>query len=119
MAPHLELPLLPVLQKVPPPTMAQRQAPGFDMRTLRKQLDALYSEAEERYRQQTVLYDQNQTLFQYLQQLLKANQVAWSRCGFCLLIIFNVVVVISHWTQLLCSQIARRRNSRQIYCMLN
>ena len=76
MAPDLELPLLPVLEKVPTPAAIKRQAPGFDMRTLRKQLDVVYAEVEERHRQQSLLYDQNHTLFQYLQKLLHTNQVS-------------------------------------------
>jgi hypothetical protein len=90
-APQLELPLPPALQKCPAPSATRRQAPGFDMRTLRKQLDALHAELDERYRQQTALFDQNQALFHYLQQLLKANQVS------CVLVVFWLCLSLFGW----------------------
>ena len=70
------IPNVPELTKVPEPRPLKRAPPpGYDMRTLRKQLDFLYAEIDERTETQALLYRQNEELWNYTQSLLEANKV--------------------------------------------
>jgi hypothetical protein len=73
--PLFHIPQIPELTKVPPPP-PPKKAPisGYDMRTLRKQVDFLHSEIEERTETQSLLYKQNEELWNYTNLLLEANK---------------------------------------------
>lgn len=73
--PLFHIPQIPELTKVPPPP-PPKKAPisGYDMRTLRKQVDFLHSEIEERTEIQSLLYKQNEELWNYTNLLLEANK---------------------------------------------
>lgn len=73
--PIFYIPQVPKLTKVPPPA-PPKKAPvaGYDTRTLKKQLDFLQSELEEKSRRQSLLYKQNEELWAYTQSLLQANE---------------------------------------------
>ena len=73
--PIFTIPDVPDLTKVPEPRPLKRApAPGYDMRTLRKQLDFLYTEIDERSESQALIFRQNQELWDYTQLLLQANK---------------------------------------------
>ena len=48
--------------------------PGYDMRTLRKQVDSLHQEIENRTESQEQMYSQNIVLWEYLKTLFKVNK---------------------------------------------
>eukprot|EP01036_Dinobryon_divergens_P024876 gene24876-33366_t len=62
------------LTQVPPPKAAKRAPPiGYDMRTLRKQLEFLREEITDRAQTQALLYEQNDQLWKYLHELLNIH----------------------------------------------
>jgi multidrug efflux pump subunit AcrA (membrane-fusion protein) len=72
--PVFVVPPVPHLTKVPPPVIRKPPVQGFDMRTLRKQVEALNGEIEEKEETQNLLYTQNEQLWAYIQQLMQANK---------------------------------------------
>lgn len=69
------LPRAPDLVKVSEPAPPRRPPPpGYDMKTLRKQLDYLQQEINERADSQRQVCSQNEQLWQYVEDLLQANQ---------------------------------------------
>lgn len=73
--PVFYIPRVPNIVKVPEPAAPKRQPPaGYDMRTLRKQLEFLTVEIEEREDTQNLLYTQNEQLWNYIQELMEANK---------------------------------------------
>lgn len=68
------IPKVPELTKVPDP-QPPKKAPltGYDMRTLRKQIDYLQTEIQERMETQQLLYKQNEELWNYAQTLNQCN----------------------------------------------
>lgn len=54
------------LSRLPPP--------GYDMRTLRKQVDSLHQEIENRIEAQEIMYVQNNVLWEYVKSLYKCNR---------------------------------------------
>lgn len=70
------VPSVPQLTKVPPPPTGARRPPqpGYDMRTLRRQLDFLNQELQGGEERQHLLYLQNEQLWHYIQELLQANK---------------------------------------------
>ena len=73
--PQLHIPQLPNIIAVPTPKPVKRLPPvGYDMRTLRKQMEALYVEIEERSNWQNVIFEQNEELVQYTSLLLESNK---------------------------------------------
>lgn len=73
--PVFYIPRVPNITKVPEPKRPSRPPPpGYDMRTLRKQLEHLNEEFEEREHTQGLLYTQNEQLWAYIQELLEANK---------------------------------------------
>jgi hypothetical protein len=73
--PVFYIPRVPNIVKVPEPAPPKRQPPaGYDMRTLRKQLEFLTVEIEEREDTQNLLYTQNEQLWSYIQDLMEANK---------------------------------------------
>jgi hypothetical protein len=73
--PIFQIPKVPELTKVPDPK-PPRKAPlaGYDMRTLRKQIEYLQSEIEDRTETQQLLYTQNEELWGYSRTLLECNK---------------------------------------------
>jgi hypothetical protein len=73
--PIFQIPKVPELTKVPDPK-PPRKAPlaGYDMRTLRKQIDYLQSEIDDRTETQQLLYTQNEELWGYSRSLLECNK---------------------------------------------
>lgn len=73
--PIFYIPKVPELTKVPDPK-PPRKAPlaGYDMRTLRKQIEYLQSEIEDRTETQQLLYRQNEELWEYSRSLLECNK---------------------------------------------
>ena len=73
--PVFYIPKVPELTKVPDPK-PPKKAPlaGYDMRTLRKQIDYLQSEIEDRTETQQLLYRQNEELWGYSRSLLECNK---------------------------------------------
>ena len=73
--PAFYIPKVPELTKVPDPK-PPKKAPlaGYDMRTLRKQIDYLQSEIEDRTETQQLLYRQNEELWGYSRSLLECNK---------------------------------------------
>jgi hypothetical protein len=69
-----EVPALPSLTKVSEPKQIKKVAPGYDMRTLRKQVDQLHQDISERVENQGILYSQNEVLWNYLLELLESNK---------------------------------------------
>lgn len=70
------VPQLPNLTKVPEPKAPKRPPPpGYDMRTLRKQVEHLSEEIHEKQEIQSLLYHQNEQLWRYIQELLESNKV--------------------------------------------
>jgi hypothetical protein len=69
------LPSPPQLAKVSEPKPVKRIAPGYDMRTLRKQVDQLHQDILERVENQGLLYSQNEKLWTYMRDLLENNKV--------------------------------------------
>lgn len=72
--PAFVIPPIPQLTKVPPPVVRKPPVQGFDMRTLRKQVEMLNGEIYEKEETQSLLYNQNEQLWAYIQQLLQANK---------------------------------------------
>eukprot|EP01032_Pedospumella_encystans_P007766 gene7766-9274_t len=73
--PVFYVPRVPNIVKVPEPGAPKRQPPqGYDMRTLRKQLEFLTGEIEEKEETQNLLYTQNEQLWNYIQELMEANK---------------------------------------------
>ena len=72
--PLFYIPKVPELTKVPDP-QPPKKAPltGYDMRTLRKQIDFLQNEIQERMETQQLLYKQNEELWNYAQTLNQCN----------------------------------------------
>jgi hypothetical protein len=68
------IPRAPELSKVSEPKPFLKVTPGYDMRTLRKQIDAMHSDITERCESQAILYKQNEQLWSYLQALLRSNK---------------------------------------------
>jgi len=74
--PLFHLPTFPDLERMPPPKeLPKLPPPGYDMRTLRRQVDALQSELEQRIDGQADLYVQNERLWDYMDSLLDANRL--------------------------------------------
>ena len=74
--PLFYVPTVPTLVKVPEPKPPVRPPPpGYDMRTLRKQLEYLSSEIADKVETQSLLYRQNEQLWCYIQELLEANKL--------------------------------------------
>lgn len=73
--PVFHIPKVPELTKVPDPK-PPKKAPlaGYDMRTLRKQIDFLQGEIEDRTVTQELLYKQNEELWGYSRSLLECNK---------------------------------------------
>ena len=73
--PIFYIPKLPELTKVPDPAPPRKAPPtGFDVRTLRKQLEFLQSEITARSETQELLYRQNSELLEYSRALTAANR---------------------------------------------
>lgn len=74
-APIFHIPSVPQLTIVPN-AKQPRKAPlaGYDMKTLRKQIEYLQSEIEDRTDTQQLLFKQNQELWSYCRSLLESNQ---------------------------------------------
>ena len=72
--PLFYIPKVPELTKVPDP-QPPKKAPltGYDMRTLRKQVEFLQIEIQERMETQQLLYKQNEELWNYAQTLNQCN----------------------------------------------
>lgn len=68
------IPSPPQLSKVSEPKPVSRIAPGYDMRTLRKQVDQLNREILDRVDNQSQLYSQNERLWNYMKLLLESNK---------------------------------------------
>ena len=73
-APLFKLPKAPELAKLSDPKPLPRIVPGYDMRTLRKQLDTLHTEIRERTEQHQHVYAQNEQLWDYIRKLLEYNK---------------------------------------------
>lgn len=74
--PLFYVPTVPTIIKVPEPKPPVRPPPpGYDMRTLRKQLEYLNSEIADKVETQSLLYRQNEQLWCYIQELLEANKL--------------------------------------------
>lgn len=72
--PLFYIPRMPNIIKVPGPQAPRKPPPpGYDMRTLRRQLEFLTIEIEEKEATQQQLYQQNEQLWSYIQDLLDAN----------------------------------------------
>ena len=73
--PVFYIPKIPELTRVPDPK-PPKKAPlaGYDMRTLRKQIDYLQAEMEDRTETQQLLYKQNEELWGYSHSLLECNK---------------------------------------------
>ena len=69
-----KLPKAPDLPKLSDPKPLPRIVPGYDMRTLRKQLDTLHVEIRERTEQHQNVYSQNEQLWDYIRKLLEYNK---------------------------------------------
>jgi predicted nucleic acid-binding Zn-ribbon protein len=74
------VPSIPELTKVPEfnkhlNTQLRPPPPGYDMKTLRKQLESLHAEIDERTVAQQLLYRQNEELWNYTQTLMEANKI--------------------------------------------
>lgn len=72
--PLFRLPKAPELTKISDPKPLPRIVPGYDMRTLRKQLDTLHTEIRERTEQHQHVYAQNEQLWEYIRKLLEYNK---------------------------------------------
>jgi len=68
------IPVMPKLTKLAEPTPMKRVAAGYDMRTLRKQVDTMHAEVALRVDLQQKLYEQNDIMFSYVHELLKAQK---------------------------------------------
>jgi len=74
--PLFYVPTVPTIIKVPEPKPPVRPPPpGYDMRTLRKQLEYLNNEITDKVETQSLLYRQNEQLWCYIQELLEANKL--------------------------------------------
>ena len=73
--PIFYIPKVPELTRVPDPK-PPKKAPlaGYDMRTLRKQIDYLQAEMDDRTETQQLLYRQNEELWGYSHSLLECNK---------------------------------------------
>jgi hypothetical protein len=69
------VPKAPKIGRHKEPRPFHKAAPGYDMKTLRKQLDKMYIELEDRYEIQRALYSQNEQLWGYANSLLELNAV--------------------------------------------
>ena len=73
--PLFYVPHVPNIIKVPEPKVPKRPPPpGYDMRTLRKQVEHLTEEIHEKQEVQSLLYHQNEQLWKYIQDLLESNK---------------------------------------------
>lgn len=74
--PQLTIPPLPPMVAIPKPKPVKKLPPvGYDMRSLRKQMDILYNEIEDRAKWQDLVFKQNDALWNYTASLLESNQV--------------------------------------------
>lgn len=73
--PIFHIPVVPELTIIPDPK-PPRKAPlaGYDMKTLRKQIEYLQSEIDDRSDTQQLLFKQNQELWGYCRSLLECNK---------------------------------------------
>ena len=73
--PMFNMPAVPELTIVPnQKPFRKAPLPGFDMKTLRKQIEYLQLEIEDRIDTQQLLYKQNQELWGYCRSLLECNK---------------------------------------------
>lgn len=75
------VPAVPRIGRHQEPRPFHKAAPGYDMKTLRRQLDAMGAELHERYALQAALYGQNEQLWAYAEGLLRLNQVYGEQTG--------------------------------------
>jgi hypothetical protein len=74
--PVFYIPKIPDIVKVPEPGPPRKPPPaGYDMKTLRRQLDFFNDQLEERTEVQALLYQQNEQLWVYIQDLLESNKL--------------------------------------------
>lgn len=68
------VPRVPKIGRHKEPRPFHKSAPGYDMKTLRRQLEGMYEDLEERYLLQRALYSQNEQLWAYAASLLELNR---------------------------------------------
>lgn len=74
--PLFHLPAFPNISRIQAPQgLRKLPPPGYDMRTLRKQVDVLQEELEDRIESQSDLYEQNEQLWAYMDTLMDANKI--------------------------------------------
>ena len=74
--PLFHLPTFPNISRIQAPQgLRKLPPPGYDMRTLRKQVDVLQDELEDRIESQSDLYEQNEQLWSYMDNLMDANKI--------------------------------------------
>lgn len=66
------LPSPPKIKKITQPTPWKRINPGYDMRTLRKQIEEIRNEIIQRFELQGLLYNENEVLWNYLKELYQS-----------------------------------------------
>lgn len=69
-----EVPPVPRVGRHPEPRPFHRSTPGYDMKTIRGQLDSMRGELEGRYSLQAALYAQNEKLWEYSADLLGVSR---------------------------------------------
>lgn len=75
------VPDMPRIGRHTEPRPFHKSAPGYDMKTLRRQLDAMAGELEERFALQAALYRQNESLWAFAESLLRLNQQYGEQTG--------------------------------------
>jgi hypothetical protein len=68
------IPPSPKLRKITEPNPLSRMTPGYDMRTIRKQVEQLRQEVVSHVEVQGSLYNQNEILWNYLKDLVSSNE---------------------------------------------
>jgi hypothetical protein len=69
-----QIPEAPKLAKIIEPEPFSRVTPGYDMRTLRKQIEQLRQEILNHVEVQGIIYNQNEVLWNYLKDLVRSNE---------------------------------------------
>ena len=98
------------LSRLPPP--------GYDMRTLRKQVDALQLEIEERIGAQEEIYSQNRVLWDYLKALYRCSGENAQRLRDYFRELYQELVSVHRERYSLCQQLKILRNSENVLKLL-
>ena len=113
--PSFYIPRMPSITKVPEPKAPKKPPPpGYDMRTLRKQLEFYNDEIQERTETQALLYSQNEQLWLYIQDLLESSKTNGNMMRQHVLQLHNELKVAHKERFLMAEKLATARDSKQM-----